>query len=147
MTEIFCSPNEYNYITKFANMKLPESFNFGNAACNNSQNSSPEQSTFSTTIFFSPSPASNKASFSVSLVGMISWAQRLKQTNLCVHVLAACLHGHLSSRFTELFFCPKKDDVQVNSLLKELSFLDSQTLAVRPSLALRRLLSAKSHIC
>ena len=56
----------------FANMKPPESFNFGNTPCNNSQNSSPEQSTFSTTIFFSPSPASNKASFSVSVVGMIS---------------------------------------------------------------------------
>ena len=61
----------------FANMKLPESFNFGNAACNSSQNSSPEQSTSSMTIFFSPSPASNKASFSLSVVGMMSWAQRL----------------------------------------------------------------------
>ena len=36
----------------FANMKPPESFNFGNASCNNSRNSSPEQSTSSTTIFF-----------------------------------------------------------------------------------------------
>ena len=77
----------------FANMKPPESFNFGNAACNSSRNSSPEQSTSSMTIFFSPSPASNKASFSLSVVGMMSWAQRLKQTNLCAHVLAARLQG------------------------------------------------------
>ena len=56
----------------FANMKPSESFNFGNAPCNNSRNCSPEQSKSSTTIFFSPSPASNKASFSVSVVGMIS---------------------------------------------------------------------------
>ena len=77
----------------FANMKPPESFNFGNAACNSSRNSSPEQSTSSMTIFFSPSPASNKASFSLSVVGMMSWAQQLKQTNLCAHVLAARLQG------------------------------------------------------
>ena len=56
----------------FANMKPSESFKFGNAACNSSRNSSPEQSTFSTTIFFSPSPAPNKASLSASVVGMIS---------------------------------------------------------------------------
>ena len=33
----------------FANMKPPESFNLGNAACNSSRNYSPEQSTSSMT--------------------------------------------------------------------------------------------------
>ena len=109
----------------FENMKTPESLNFRNATYNSSQKSSPEQSMSSTTIFFSPSPTSYKASFSLSVVGMMFWAQQLKQTNLCVCVLAACLHGHLSSSFLELLFCPKKDDIQINSILKELSFLDS----------------------
>ena len=117
----------------FENMKQPESLNFRNATYNSSQKSFLEQSMSSTTIFFSPSPTSNKASFSLSVVGMMSWAQRLKQTNLCVYVLAARLHGRLSSCFLELLFCPKKDDIQINSILKELSFLDSRALAVRPS--------------
>ena len=53
----------------------------------------------------------------------------------------------LPNSFTEFLFCPKKDDVRVNSLLKQLSFLDSQALAVSLSLALWRLLSATSHVC
>ena len=44
---------------------------------------------------FSPKPASNKVSFSASVVGMVSWPLWSKHTNLCDHemILVAALFG------------------------------------------------------
>ena len=60
----------------FANRKPPESFNFGNAACNSSRNSSPEQSTSSNNNLLLPKPSFQQSIF----LSISSWYDVLGTT-------------------------------------------------------------------
>jgi len=127
-----------------ANIKPPASFNLGNASYSSSRNPCADTSTSDITTFFSPSPASNRRSFSRSVVGIVVWLRSLRQTNWWVQLetrgcFLDCVIGNA------LLFLPWKK-ARLNSL--PTSFLACWTpfSAVRPALTLRRVSKAESHL-
>ena len=120
----------------------PPSRNFGKVVNRISRNSSALQSTVLKTIFFSPRPALNNASFSRAVVGIVCLSTWDRQTKWCVQVEDRLLSG--CSKFWESLGFFWRNSRLISSAIR---FLDlSWLLLLTPPLMRRRFASTRSAL-